>query len=245
MRTSYGHPGWCPSKTYLICCLFFFESCLVGEIPDLNHISKPQPLKNIVVNYPILAQYEGTGFAEVAFLVDLEGNPTDFVVLQATHPAFGKAIIEAVQKVRFSPARRNGTPESAYLIHRTNFFMERAVMEMMPGEKVERDHSQRRSQSTRISSMSELDSPPKVIEKVVPVYPEELLEQSLTGGVLIEFYLGPDGKVRIPRVISTSHKSFSKAALAAIREWKYEPPLNKGHPVCVLTRQQINFGSVN
>jgi len=84
-------------------------------------------------------------------------------------------------------------------------------------------------------------SEPRIIHKVAPEYPAEAKKDKLEGIVLIDVRVGKDGKVADARVKS-GHPTLAEAALAAVRQWRYEPILGPDRkPVEAALTITINF----
>jgi TonB family protein len=62
------------------------------------------------------------------------------------------------------------------------------------------------------------------IHKVNPVYPEEAKKDHLEGLVHVDVRIGKDGSVTEAKAID-GHPTLVEAALAAVRQWRYEPVL--------------------
>ncbi len=82
---------------------------------------------------------------------------------------------------------------------------------------------------------------PVIIEKVAPKYPEDAKEEKVSGEVIIETYVGADGKVLDAKVINNPDPRLAKAALEAFKQWKYKPATVKGKPVKAKMTVTINF----
>ena len=82
--------------------------------------------------------------------------------------------------------------------------------------------------------------PPTKIKDVQPVYPAIARSARVAGVVTIEATIGPDGKVIDAKVVR-SIPLLDQAALDAVRQWEYTPPLRNGVPVPVLVTVTINF----
>ncbi|MBC8292359.1 MAG: energy transducer TonB [Proteobacteria bacterium] len=81
-----------------------------------------------------------------------------------------------------------------------------------------------------LGAPSDTDVVPLV--RVNPQYPLAAQERGLEGWVEIEFTITAVGTVRGPRVTATSGGTvFNRAAIRAIRRWKYRPRLVDGQPV--------------
>lgn len=68
--------------------------------------------------------------------------------------------------------------------------------------------------------------------RVEPIYPPRALQRAITGWVELIFTITAQGTVKNPRV-TTHHPGpiFDRAALRAVRKWKYAPRVVDGKPV--------------
>jgi TonB family protein len=60
----------------------------------------------------------------------------------------------------------------------------------------------------------------------------------------VEFYIDPQGNVRMPSVSRETieaNEELSAVAIAAVSQWQFDPPLAKGRPVLVLAQQDFTF----
>lgn len=81
----------------------------------------------------------------------------------------------------------------------------------------------------------------RVVHKVNPVYPPEAKKDHLEGLVHIDVRIAKDGSVAEAKAID-GHPTLAEAALAAVRQWRYEPFLGKDKkPVEVLLTVTIRF----
>ena len=58
---------------------------------------------------------------------------------------------------------------------------------------------------------------------------------------LVSFYVDEKGQVRLPNVESSLPPSFVVAAVAAVQQWAFKPPVAKGKPVLVYTMRALTF----
>ena len=86
-------------------------------------------------------------------------------------------------------------------------------------------------------------TPPKLIERVNPVYPEEARKAGVTGVVIVSALVGEDGTVQNVEVMRPLEKGCTEAAVAAVRQWRYEPARSEstGKPVRVYFTVTIEF----
>jgi TonB family protein len=72
-------------------------------------------------------------------------------------------------------------------------------------------------------------------------YPERARELNVQGELLLELVIGRDGRVESVEVLKSPHPSISAAARKAVQQWRFRPAKNKGIPVRVRARKEIEF----
>jgi len=78
-----------------------------------------------------------------------------------------------------------------------------------------------------------LSKPPMLIKKVDPVYPEEARKVGKEGVVVLTARTDVFGRVESVKVLKPVDPLLDKAALDAVRQWIYEPPVIDGRPESV------------
>jgi protein TonB len=79
-----------------------------------------------------------------------------------------------------------------------------------------------------------------LIHQVSPAYPALARESHITGAVQLRALIGKDGSVRTLKLIG-GHPLLAKAAMDAVRQWRYKPYLLNGQPVEVDTQITVQF----
>jgi TonB family protein len=79
-----------------------------------------------------------------------------------------------------------------------------------------------------------------VVSKVMPRYPVEALPLHLEGPVVIHLKVSDTGKVEDPKIVS-GHPILARAALDAVRQWRYTPYQLNGQPVPMETEVTVSF----
>jgi TonB family protein len=79
-----------------------------------------------------------------------------------------------------------------------------------------------------------------ILHRVQPVYPVEALPLRLEGTVTIEAIITVSGSLSGLKVIS-GHPILAKAAMNAVRQWRYRPYQLNGKPVAMATRISVSF----
>jgi TonB family protein len=82
--------------------------------------------------------------------------------------------------------------------------------------------------------------PPKKIYDVKPLYPPTAQVERVQGVVIVETVLDATGRIAAARVLR-SIPLLDEAALEAVRQWQFEPPLVDGQPRAVLMTTTVNF----
>jgi protein TonB len=80
----------------------------------------------------------------------------------------------------------------------------------------------------------------KLINKVSPEYPQLAKMARIQGTVRLEAVISKDGTIQDLKVLS-GHPLLVKAALDAVKQWRYQPTLLNGDPVEVVTEIDVNF----
>lgn len=184
------------------------------------------------------------GRVVVAIDIDAEGKLTDQLVVGYTHEQLVKPIVAALKEWQYQPARRDGVPVPAQVeltvtMSATGLVVSYTGVEMMDAYF---DRMLGDPMKYRLSSPKEIDRVPVRTNTVSPKYAEEALKQGVRGKVQVHFYIDENGTARMPAVDHTDHPYLAEIAVAAVREWKFEPPTTKGHPVMVAASQEFSFG---
>ncbi len=82
---------------------------------------------------------------------------------------------------------------------------------------------------------------PKPSKMITPDHPAVLLEERISGEAEIEFLVGATGGVSEARVKSASRPEFGEAALAAVRQWEFEPGTRGGQPAAMRVTMPFAF----
>jgi protein TonB len=90
-------------------------------------------------------------------------------------------------------------------------------------------------------SLSDLEKRPEVMASVAPAYPPAMRKAKIEGSVTLIFVLNADGRVEDPRVERSSRPEFEKAALDAVRKWKFKPGMKDGEAVSTYMKLPIRF----
>ncbi len=79
-----------------------------------------------------------------------------------------------------------------------------------------------------------------LVQKVLPVYPDQALRTGLQGTVVLQALIGKDGMVRDLKLIHGS-LLLGQAAFDAVRQWRYQPYFLDGRAVEAQTQVTVEF----
>lgn len=234
------------TRSLLILAAAFFTSGAFAAEPGYS------PMK-VVQTQPVMFPRQltdlgvVTGDVRVAVQIDEGGKLTDHLVTAYSHPLFADAAVDALKKWRYEPAIVNGEPRAA-TVDLTFVFETRGmvVVNMNVGSYVEMRNMQLRptANSYSVCRLSELDRIPTPAKVVPPAYPLDTATQGHPVTITVFFYIDEQGRVRLPAVSRESSEQsemLAAAALEAVSQWQFEPPMSRGRPVLVAARQDFNF----
>jgi TonB family protein len=79
-----------------------------------------------------------------------------------------------------------------------------------------------------------------LLHTVNPVYPSEALAQKLHGPVVLQAFIGRDGSVQDLKIVRGNFV-LSRAAIAAVKQWRFQSYMVSGHAAATQTVITINF----
>lgn len=104
----------------------------------------------------------------------------------------------------------------------------------VPGQKANSETTE------ELFSVADLDQKPRVVYQPGPVLSSELRRKA-PGTVTILFTVDESGRVSDPIVQTATDPAFERPALAAVKQWKFEPGKKNGQAVRFRMRVPITF----
>ena len=229
-------------------------AALLSALPTANaQVGEPYyvPMKFTQTVEPVFPQKVLTlgllqGEAMVSIQIDAEGVLTDYVVAAYSHPAFAEEAVAALKQWKFQPAQIRGIPVSSTADFTFAFKAGGVVVDLTVFSVPELIHYRLAPNAAAFSActLSELDRIPTPTKIVKPSYTPEQARQNHPSHVTVEFYIDQQGHVRLPAVsrgTSEANEDLAAAAVAAIEQWQFEPPLLRGKPALVIADQEFDF----
>jgi TonB family protein len=96
-------------------------------------------------------------------------------------------------------------------------------------------------QEERIYKVAELQTPPKVVSKVEPIYTDHARKAHIQGPVYLSLLIDPQGSPKNIRVTRTLDKGLDREAIVAIEKWHFSPGIKDGKPVLAAAIIQVNY----
>lgn len=197
----------------------------------------PKPIEGPKPHYP--AELEDTGregSAIVSITVEADGTVSDAAVKSADDPAFGAVALNAIQGWRFEPARENGQAVATRIDAPFKF--------SAPGSQKVNAMLKRkvfRTIEDPIVPQKELSKRLKAVKKLDPKYPPALMRARVEEKVAVKFVVSPEGITHNPEILGDPRREFVIAALVAIANATYEPPMKDGKPVYAQVSTELRF----
>jgi len=88
--------------------------------------------------------------------------------------------------------------------------------------------------------LSEQSARARLVHTVDPVYPQEGLNQKLQGAVVLQALIARDGSVEDLKIVR-GYFILGRAAIAAVKQWRFQPYTLNGHAASTQTVITVNF----
>lgn len=183
------------------------------------------------------------GEARVAIDVDQKGQLTDWLVTGYSRKEFADSAVAALRNWRYESPRLNGEPWAAVQELHFDYSRTGVVINVTSFEAMGNtlDELAKSKYVYRTFTLRELDRIPTPITVVTPIAPP-LDPKQEKRTVTVEFYIDEVGRVRLPSVTrADAGDLYAATAMAAVKQWRFEPPLYRGRPVLVLVKQTFTF----
>jgi protein TonB len=86
-----------------------------------------------------------------------------------------------------------------------------------------------------------VNTPPRVIRKVEPVYSDEGRKGKVEGTVVLKVTVGTDGRAIDIQVMKPLGAGLDQSAIDAVEKWLFKPGTRDGEPVAVYATVEVPF----
>lgn len=182
------------------------------------------------------------GYAQVQILVAADGTLLEVFVSSYSRPEFAETAEGAIKNWKFRPAADPAALPQRFSL-RINFHREGMIV--VQGDFLETVNHFLRTKEDMLEvttcKLRDLDAIPETTNIVVPEYPAELKKQNINGAASVSFFIDENGTVHTVAVVEATRPEFGVAAINAVKQWSFAPPMHKGTPTRVLAVQDFNF----
>jgi protein TonB len=91
---------------------------------------------------------------------------------------------------------------------------------------------------------AQVDSEPRPIDMTMPIYPAKALHDRVRGVVVLRVLVSQNGEPLEIKVEREARKDMTDAAIAAVKQWRFEPARKDGYRVRAYARVRIPFEGV-
>jgi TonB family protein len=200
-----------------------------GPVRALGEINPPRVKKMIYPVYPEVARtakVEGVVILEAE--TDIYGRVQNLKVLRSV-PLLDQAAIDCVRQWVYEPFKIDNKPRGVIFTVTVRFALDGGGGKAAPPAK----------EGDPLKLTGDVKGP-KLITQVNPVYPEAARKSRVEGKVILEVTTDIYGRVRDIKVLR-SIPLLDQAALDAVRQWVFEPPIINGKPISVTFTVPMTF----
>jgi TonB family protein len=161
------------------------------------------------------------------------GNVDSIEILKSLNPVLDSSAIRHVQAQTFRPARCGNRPVEANF-DETVMFVLQSVGSWSARLAVAEASNAYEMRHPDVLTVGPDDSFPRAVKHPEPDYPDAVRRPGRAlKPVVVEIVINSNGDVEDPEVIASDRPDMNPFIIEALRNWKYEPPRQRGKPVAV------------
>lgn len=214
-----------------------------------GNVKAPERIRYIPPVYPEVAQQARvSGIVILEAVVGPSGTVSDVKILKSI-ALLDEAAMEAVKGWEYAPTLLNGVPVPVIMTVTVNFTLSEGNVssssQQLTGSMTAMNSALSSTTPTEWNGQpvvrigGEIKAPERV-KYVPPVYPQAAQDANVSGIIIIEGVIDPQGNVASAKVLK-SIALLDQAALDAVMQWKYTPTLLNGVAVPVAMTVTVNF----
>lgn len=214
--------------------------------PTSTTIEEISILQTEPASHPLALLKRGVfeGWARVSLAIDEEGKLIDALILGYSHEEFGQATLDALQQWEFTPAEIDGETVSSVTQLNFNYNRDSSGASVLPVtlmEYIDRRAVIRQPEENKLVRLDKLDGIPVPLHIVSPAYSAKNAQDHSGEKVIVKFYIDEEGNVRLPTLHYADSPVIARQALAAVAQWRFQPPTYQGEPVITRASQEFRF----
>lgn len=201
-----------------------------GAIVVKGDVVPPKLIEMVEPVYPDEARKKGIeGTVILECTVDEKGKIVDAKILRSV-PGLDQAAVDAVKKWTYEPMVINGKPSKINITATVCFRLK---------DDNAKEKKIREFDKDAVRAEGDI-MPPRLVNQVDPVYPETARVAKIQGTVILGAKADEEGRI-IDVIVLKSIPGLDEAAIAAVRQWRYEPLVIKGKPKKVTFTVTVRF----
>lgn len=213
----------------------------------------PVPLSQQPPAFPLSQLKEGrTGEATVEFLVDEDGRARLPRIVTATNDAFGYAAVQSIANWRFEPPRRGRKPVVVRLQVPVGFALAPGTKTVQSGVAVPGPAAVMAKTAAAASPAPPATAPTgnlainsaATIQEWAPAVPPPGWPADRSGTATVRIVVDETGAISAARVLDESMPALGRAAVTAVKGWKFKPAVDDGKPVATCLDVPFVFSPV-
>ena len=181
------------------------------------------------------------GEARLILEVSTEGKLTDVLLAAYTHREFADEALRVVNEARYTPGFVDGQPVISIVNVTYRFETSGVVVYQrigLPARETESLNAEFEYQAHGPTTIDQKLSPRRLPG---PIYPQAWIDQGRIGSVTVDFYIDESGRTRMPVALGAPDDYLAAAAVAAVKDWLFEPPRYRGRPTLAHAQQVFVF----
>lgn len=209
-------------------------------LPSQSRPTTVEPVKIVKAIYPKKAEQEEIqGQVVIRAFLNENGDVGKMEVVDSTDAVFNQSAFDAVKQWKFKPYFDHGKAVPVAVKLPVDFALPDNIVD-------------KRSWADEYNKDEPTQDPSKrphfqagartiyLIHRVDPVYPWQAKNTHTQGLVQLHAIIGKEGRIEDLKVVSGDH-ALVKAAIGAVRQWRYEPYSVDGEPLEIDTDIEVHF----
>ncbi len=231
------------------------DSSSQSRVPVSSKDISGHIVRKVPPTYPPLARQariQGTVILRV--IIDKTGSIANLQLVSG-HPMLAPAAIEAVKQWKYTPYELNGEVVEVETTVQVNFQLANDPPDRgdsnsikptpqastgIVGGVISGVLASNPPQPLEGERVSEAVMRPLRIQKVDPIYPAIAVQSKMEGAVVLDMRVDSSGNVEKVVVVSGS-PLLARAAMEAVKQWKYTPYVKNGESTAAVSTVRLNF----
>jgi TonB family protein len=197
------------------------------DVLQIAASQKPKKIKEVKPVYPAAAlEKKIQGIVILEATTNAKGQVINIQAISSPDPLLTEAAVAAVKQWVYEPYIVKGEAKAVAFTVTVTFTLQ--------------DEPEAKNTNNALARLQGAHKP-RIIKKVNPVYPEEALKKKIAGTVIIEATSDEKGMVIDTRIIKSPDQLLTDAAVAAVKQWVYEPYIINGKAKPVIFTVTVTF----